>query len=66
MSGQADSETSIKSMFMAKFNMRLLRSVANKMVDAGFKLECNDGKGKRYVKYKFSDEGGLRPVHVKH
>ena len=41
-----------------------LRDVPNRMVEAGFKLDCNDGLGKRYVRYRF-DDARLQPVRVR-
>ena len=49
---------------MEHFKIDKLRRVANKMLDCGFKLECNDGKGKRFVKYKFSADATVQPVRI--
>ena len=32
---------------------------------AKFRLECNDGKGHRFVKYDIDKDGVLKPIKIK-
>ena len=51
-------------MFAAHFDVRP-REVKNKMIEFGFKVEQNDGKGHRFVKFTFTGDTEPKPVRCK-
>ena len=42
-----------------------VRQVKNIMIELGFKLECNDGKGHRHVRYNIDGYGVMKPIKLK-
>jgi hypothetical protein len=56
-------ESKVKKMFAEFQRIHKIRDVRNRMVDAGFKLDGNNGRGHRYVSYRFGDK--LEPLKLK-
>ncbi len=62
---EALSERDVKDV-MASFLGKKKKDVSNAMREKGFVLGGNDGKGKRYVRYIFEEEGSpSQPVGKK-
>ena len=61
---ESSKETLVKKMFAAHFDVRP-REVKNKMIEFGFKVEQNDGKGHRFVKFTFTGDTEPKPVRCK-
>ena len=57
-------EKDVKKKFAEHFGLRS-SEVKNKMIECGFKVEQNDGKGHRFVKFQFDDCDMPLPVAFK-
>ena len=65
MVAQASKECDVKLAVAQHLGIAKVRQVKNVMIELGFKLECNDGKGHRYVRYNIDGDGVMKPIKLK-
>ena len=62
---QSSKESDVKMAVAQHLGIAKVRQVKNIMIELGLKLECNDGKGHRYVRYDIDRDGVLKPIKLK-
>ena len=62
--GECATETQVKNA-VANHLECSVRQVKTKMIEKGFTMDCNDGKGHRFVMYKFDSNGAASAVKFK-
>ncbi len=65
MVAQSSKECEVKRAVAQHLGIAKVRQVKNMMIELGFKLECNDGKGHRYVRYNIDGDGVMKPIKLK-
>jgi hypothetical protein len=65
LASRASKEADVKKAVADHFGIGKLRDTKNRMIELGFKLECNDGKGHRFVRYKFDEDDVLKPIRFR-
>ena len=65
MVAQASKECDVKLAVAQHLGIAKVRQVKNVMIELGFKLECNDGKGHRYVRCNIDGDGVMKPIKLK-
>ena len=65
MASQSSKECDVKMAVARHLGIAKVRQVKNIMIELGFKLECNDGNGHRFVRYDIDRDGVLKPIKLK-
>ena len=65
MIAQASKESDVKQAVAQQLGIAKVRQVKNVMIELGFQVDCNDGKGHRYVRYDIDGDGIKKPIKLK-
>ena len=61
----ASRESDVKQAVAKQLGIEKIRQVKNVMIEPGFQVDCNDGKGHRYVRFDIDRDGVKKPIRLR-
>ena len=61
----ASRECDVKQAVAAQLGIAKIRQVKNVMIELGFKVDCNDGRGHRFVRFNIDRDGVHKPIKLR-
>ena len=61
----ASKECDVKQAVAKQLGIAKIRQVKNVMIELGFKVDCNDGYGRRYVRFDIDRDGVKKPIKLR-
>ena len=62
---EASKECDVKKTIAEHLGIIKVRQVKNLMIEMGFQLDCNDGHGRRFVKFDIDRDGLKKPIRIR-
>ena len=61
----ATRESDVKQAVASQLGIAKIRQVKNVMIELGFVVDCNDGYGRRFVKFDIDRNGVKKPIRLR-
>ena len=61
----ASKECDVKRVVADHLGITKIRQVRNIMIELGFQVDCNDGHGRRFVRFNIDRDGVKKPIKIR-